>query len=98
LGLAGDGLQKNKGLLSELGEVRKTSPLRDPAKGDFRPAQGVAGVDKGVKVFVPWSLCGVVGTTIEELNAWEFDGPQMRDFNGRKPTGARSVGAIAVAP
>ena len=28
-------------------------------------------------------------TTIEELYAWEFDGPQMRDFTGRKPTGAR---------
>ena len=54
-------LQKNKGLLCELGEVSKTSPLRDPAGGDFRPVQGAAGIDKGVKVFVPWSLCGVVG-------------------------------------
>ena len=54
-------LQKNKGLLCELGEVSKTSPLRDPARGDFRPVQGAAGIDKGVKVFVPWSLCGVVG-------------------------------------
>ena len=54
-------LQKNKGLLCELGEVSKTAPLRDPARGDFRPVQGAAGIDKGVKVFVPWSLCGVVG-------------------------------------
>ena len=54
-------LQKNKGLLSELGEVIKTSPLRDPARGDFRPVQGAGGIDEGVKVFVPWSLCGVVG-------------------------------------
>ena len=54
-------LQKNKGLLCELGEVTKTSPLRDPARGDFRPVQGAAGIDEGVKVFVPWSLCGVVG-------------------------------------
>jgi len=30
-------LQKNKGLLCELGEVSKASPLRDPARGDFRP-------------------------------------------------------------
>ena len=36
--------------------------------------------------------------SIEELYAWEFDGPQLRDFTGRKPTGARNVGAIAVAP
>ena len=34
-------------------------------------------------------------TTIEELYAWEFDGPQIRDFTGRKPTGARNAG---VAP
>ncbi|MCY3017530.1 MAG: LamG domain-containing protein [Planctomycetota bacterium] len=54
-------LEKNKSLLCDLGEVSKTSPLRDPAKGDFRPAEGSIGVGKGVKVFVPWSLCGVVG-------------------------------------
>ena len=56
-------LQKNKGLLCELGEVCTTSPLRDPARGDFRPVQGAAGIDigKGAKVFVPWALCGVVG-------------------------------------
>jgi hypothetical protein len=48
-------------LLCELGAVSKTSPLRDPARGDFRPVQGAAGIDKGVKVFVPWSLSGVVG-------------------------------------
>jgi hypothetical protein len=34
-------------------------------------------------------------TTIEELYAWEFDGPFLRDFAGRKPTGARrDAGAI----
>jgi hypothetical protein len=37
-------------------------------------------------------------TTIEELSAWEFDGPQIRDFTGRKPSGARSAGAITLAP
>ena len=37
-------------------------------------------------------------TTIEELYAWEFDGPQMRDFTGRKPAGARNAGAIEIAP
>ncbi|HEY7156880.1 MAG TPA: LamG domain-containing protein [Gemmataceae bacterium] len=54
-------LRKNKGLLCELGEVSKTSPLRDPARGDFRTAKGAAGIHKGVKVFVPWALSGVVG-------------------------------------
>ena len=33
-------------------------------------------------------------TTIEELYAWEFDGPQLRDFTGRKPAGTRNAGAI----
>jgi hypothetical protein len=37
-------------------------------------------------------------TTIEELYAWEFDGPQTRDFAGRKPTGARNPGAIEFTP
>ena len=34
-------------------------------------------------------------TTIEELYAWQFDGPQFRDFTGRKPAdGKRDAGAI----
>ena len=34
-------------------------------------------------------------TTIEELYAWQFDGPFLRDFTGREPTGARrDAGAI----
>ena len=34
-------------------------------------------------------------TTIEELYAWEFDGPFLRDFAGRAPTGkARDAGAL----
>lgn len=54
-------LQKNHGLLCELGQTSKTSPLRNPSRGDFRPVQGAAGIGKGVKVFVPWALSGVVG-------------------------------------
>jgi hypothetical protein len=54
-------LEKNKSLLSDLGEVSKTALFRDPAKGDFRPPAGSPGLGKGVKVFVPWSLSGVVG-------------------------------------
>lgn len=34
-------------------------------------------------------------TTIEELYAWQFDGPFLRDFAGRPPSGARrDAGAI----
>ncbi|HLF92853.1 MAG TPA: LamG-like jellyroll fold domain-containing protein, partial [Planctomycetota bacterium] len=54
-------LEKHKSLLSELGEVSPTPLLRDPSKGDFRPAANSPGGGKGVKVFVPWALSGVVG-------------------------------------
>src|SRR5579862_405734 len=54
-------LEKNKSLLADLGDVSKTTLLKDPAKGDFRPAPGSPAAGKGVKVFVPWSLSGVVG-------------------------------------
>ncbi len=33
-------------------------------------------------------------TTIEELYAWQFDGPFLRDFAGNKPIGKRDAGAI----
>ena len=33
-------------------------------------------------------------TTIEELYAWQFDGPFLRDFTGRPPVGERDAGAI----
>ncbi|NQT89215.1 hypothetical protein HQ560_20770, partial [bacterium] len=37
-------------------------------------------------------------TTIEELHAWQFDGPQSRDFCGRGPVGrGRDAGAIESA-
>lgn len=54
-------LEKNKSLLGELGEATSSSPLRDPMKGDFRPSEAGAATNRGVKVFVPWALCGVVG-------------------------------------
>jgi hypothetical protein len=38
-------------------------------------------------------------TTIEELYAWQFDGPFLRDFAGRAPAGARrDAGALEGAP
>ena len=33
-------------------------------------------------------------TDIRELRTWQFDGPFLRDFTGRKPTGKRDAGAI----
>ncbi len=38
-------------------------------------------------------------TTIDELYAWEFDGPFLRDFNDQPPVGnGRDVGAIEAPP
>jgi hypothetical protein len=54
-------LEKHQSLLSDLGEVSKGPLLKDPSKGDFRPVPGSPAIGKGVKVFVPWSLSGVVG-------------------------------------
>lgn len=60
-------LKKNQSMLADLGELSQSSPLRDAAKGDFRLTDtragrsGSAALQKGVKVFVPWSLSGVVG-------------------------------------
>jgi len=36
-----------------------TSPLRDPARGDFRLNSASAAVDRGAVAFVPWALHGV---------------------------------------
>jgi hypothetical protein len=33
-------------------------------------------------------------TDINELYAWQFDGPFLRDFAGRTPTGKRDAGAL----
>lgn len=33
-------------------------------------------------------------TNIHELYAWQFDGPFLRDFTGRKPKGKRDAGAL----
>jgi len=37
-------------------------------------------------------------TTIEELYAWQFDGPFLRDFTGRRPNGKRDAGALERLP
>ncbi len=44
-----------------MGEVAPSWPLRDSSDHDFRPSGGSAAIDKGVKVFVPWGLYGMVG-------------------------------------
>ncbi len=54
-------LKKNRSISDELGETSPTSPLRNPAQGDFRLVEKSVALDRGAKVFVPWSLSRVVG-------------------------------------
>ncbi len=35
-------------------------------------------------------------TNIDELYAWQFNGPFLRDFTGRKPVGRRDAGALEI--
>ena len=53
-------LEQHKLIASGLGELAASAPLRDPEKKDFRLAANSAALKKGVKVFTPWSLYGVV--------------------------------------
>jgi len=51
---------------------------------------------KGIVEFVRISLGTLkdAKTSIEELYAWQFDGPFLRDFTGSKPRGKRDGGAL----
>ncbi len=51
---------------------------------------------KGTLEFVRISLGTLkdAKTDIKELYAWQFDGPFLRDFTGRKPKGKRDAGAL----
>lgn len=43
------------------GWVTDDMPVRDAAGRDFLPTDDSAAIDRGVRVFVPWSLAGTVG-------------------------------------
>ena len=58
-------LEDRKAMAAGVGEVAAAAPLRDPAKLDFRLAPSSPGIDKGVKVFVPWALYA-------EVAEWNF--------------------------
>lgn len=54
-----DALREQRSMVSDLGVMDGTAPLRDPAGGDFRLNRDSAAVDSGAVVFVPWALYGV---------------------------------------
>ncbi len=59
---------------------------------DFVVGEGVRGAIDFLRVCQ--SNLAESRTTIEELTAWQTDGPVTRDFCGRKPVGRRDVGAV----
>ena len=48
-------------LADDIGVQTTSAPVRDAAAHDFRPAAGSPAIDRGAKVFVPWSLARTVG-------------------------------------
>lgn len=70
--------------------------------GDLRVGQGVdpATAFAGSLEFLRIALGTLAEskTTIAELYAWEFDGPFLRDFTGRKASTSRAAGALDAAP
>ncbi len=56
-----EAMQQVKAMAADIGVTAAKPCLRAPADHDFRLTERSAAVDKGVKVFVPWSLYATVG-------------------------------------
>ncbi len=67
---------------------------------DLRVGLGAAGYFAGDLDFVRIALSTLAEskTTIEELHAWQLDGPFLRDFTGARPAGARRAAGALEAP
>lgn len=75
----------------KLDAIAKESSLTNTA--DFVVGKGLAGAVDFLRVCR--STLAESKTSIEELHAWEFDGPFLRDFTGKTPAdGKRDAGAI----
>jgi hypothetical protein len=74
----------------KLDAIAKDATLSNTA--DFVVGKGFAGAVDFLRVCR--STLAESKTSIEELYAWEFDGPFLRDFCGVKPDGKRDAGAL----
>jgi hypothetical protein len=83
-------------MASQQAKASWTPSPRDAAlsnTADFIVGKGLAGAIDFLRVCR--STLGQSRTTIEELYAWEFDGPFLRDFTNKPPVGGeRDAGAI----
>lgn len=75
---------------TKLEALAKTASLANTA--DFIVGKGFAGAIDFLRVCR--STLAESKTTIDELYAWEFGGPFLRDFTGKAPAGKRDAGAI----
>jgi hypothetical protein len=82
-----DGKTAGEGKLDALA---KDASLANTA--DFVVGKGLSGAVDFVRVCR--STLAESKTSIEELYAWEFDGPALRDFCGTAPDGKRDAGAM----
>jgi hypothetical protein len=78
----------------KLDAIAKDATLSNTA--DFVVGKGFAGAVDFLRVCR--STLAESKTTIEELYAWEFDGPATHDFCGNSPVGSRDAGAIEYVP
>jgi hypothetical protein len=54
-------LHETGAMAADFGQVAARPPLRDPANRNFALAENSDAIDRGAKVFVPWSLYATVG-------------------------------------
>jgi hypothetical protein len=76
--------------LAKLDTFFKEATLSNTA--DFTVGKGLVGAIDFLRVCR--STLAESKTSIEELYAWEFDGPFLRDFAGKPAAGKRDAGAI----
>ncbi len=65
-----EAMRQRRAMKADVGIVAEGPVLVDPEAGDFRPVEGSAAIDRGVKFFVPWGLSGMVGE-------WNFTRNQL---------------------
>ncbi len=86
--------------MTEAGETTRIAIARRASlanEGDFIVGRGPEGdYFAGTVDFLRVALGTLADahTMIEELYAWQFNGPQLRDFTGARPAGPRDAGAI----
>jgi len=70
--------------------------LRLSNTGDLLVGKGLAGEIEFLRIAL--GTLADAKTTIDELYAWQFDGPARRDFAGNTPVGKRDAGALEHNP